>query len=160
MSTFTRKAILSPTFAMADKAASKKSMPPKTAHHETSSTEPSGDTLAPLQRIYADHASGLQKYVTRILRDLYRAEDVFQETMLRPWRHAEILESVFVARALARLRPAHREVLHAIFYADRTAVQAADVLGIPVGTVKSRTYYALCSLRVYLEDELSCSSAA
>jgi len=35
---------------------------------------------------------------------------------------------------------------------DRTVNQAAEVLGIPVGTVKSRVYYALRALRVALEE--------
>lgn len=33
---------------------------------------------------------------------------------------------------------------------DRTVNQAAEYLGIPVGTVKSRVYYALRALRVAL----------
>jgi RNA polymerase sigma-70 factor, ECF subfamily len=65
-----------------------------------------------------------------------------------------VVDSVFVARALARLSPAHREVLHVVYFADHTAVQAAKVLGLPVGTVKSRTYHALRRLKVYLEKEM------
>jgi RNA polymerase sigma-70 factor (ECF subfamily) len=64
------------------------------------------------------------------------------------------VSSGFVARALARLSPAHREVLHVVYFADHTAVQAAKVLGLPVGTVKSRTYHALRRLKVYLEKEM------
>jgi RNA polymerase sigma-70 factor (ECF subfamily) len=66
-----------------------------------------------------------------------------------------VVDSVFVARALARLSPAHREVLHVVYFADHTAVQAAEVLGLPVGTVKSRTYHALRRLKVCLEQMLS-----
>jgi RNA polymerase sigma-70 factor, ECF subfamily len=68
---------------------------------------------------------------------------------------ADVVESVFVARALARLRPAHREVLRAIYFDDRTAVQVAATLGLPVGTVKSRTFHALRRLKVYLEEEMA-----
>jgi RNA polymerase sigma-70 factor, ECF subfamily len=31
--------------------------------------------------------------------------------------------------------------------------EAAEVLGIPVGTVKSRVYYAMRALRVVLEEK-------
>jgi RNA polymerase sigma-70 factor (ECF subfamily) len=68
-----------------------------------------------------------------------------------------VVDSVFVARALARLSPAHREVLRVVYFADRTAVQAAEVLGLPVGTVKSRTYHALRRLKVCLQEEMLCS---
>lgn len=68
---------------------------------------------------------------------------------------AEVVDSVFVARALARLSPAHREVLRLVYFADRTAVQAAEELGLPVGTVKSRTYHALRHLKAFLEEEMA-----
>lgn len=68
---------------------------------------------------------------------------------------AEVVDSVFVARALARLTPAHREVLRVVYFADRTAVQAAEELGLPVGTVKSRTYHALRRLKACLEEEMA-----
>jgi RNA polymerase sigma-70 factor (ECF subfamily) len=61
--------------------------------------------------------------------------------------------SVYVARALATLTPAHRAVLHQLYFADRTCTEAAVVLGIPVGTVKSRLYHALRSLRLAIQEE-------
>ncbi|RJL30885.1 sigma-70 family RNA polymerase sigma factor [Bailinhaonella thermotolerans] len=62
------------------------------------------------------------------------------------------VESWAVAEALADLRPEHREVLIETYYRGRSVKQAADVLGIPQGTVKSRTYYALRALRLALEE--------
>jgi len=50
------------------------------------------------------------------------------------------------------LSPAHREVLNETILGDRTVNQAAEVLGIPVGTVKSRVYYALRALRLVLDE--------
>jgi RNA polymerase sigma-70 factor, ECF subfamily len=70
---------------------------------------------------------------------------------------ATVVDTVFVDRALARLSPAHREVLRVVYFGDRTAVQAAEVLGLPVGTVKSRTYHGLRRLKVCLEEEMLCS---
>lgn len=67
--------------------------------------------------------------------------------------HTEhLLRSVVVADALNELSPAHREVLTETILRDRTVNQAAEVLGIPLGTVKSRVYYALRALRVVLEE--------
>ena len=60
------------------------------------------------------------------------------------------LESWLVADALAALTPAHREVLVQTYFSGRTVAEAAGELGIPVGTVKSRTHYALQALRIAL----------
>ncbi|MFC8433515.1 sigma-70 family RNA polymerase sigma factor [Streptomyces sp. NPDC057253] len=63
-----------------------------------------------------------------------------------------MLSSMVLHKALETLTPAHREVLQATFFADRTTQQAAQDLGIPRGTVKSRVYYALRSLRLALRE--------
>jgi RNA polymerase sigma-70 factor, ECF subfamily len=60
------------------------------------------------------------------------------------------LESWLVADALSALSPAHREVLVETYFRGRTVSEAAEVLGIPAGTVKSRTHYALQALRLAL----------
>ncbi|ACY97560.1 sigma-70 family RNA polymerase sigma factor [Thermomonospora curvata] len=64
----------------------------------------------------------------------------------------DLLRSVVVSEALRSLSPAHREILNETFFRDRTVNEAAKALGIPVGTVKSRVYYALRALRVALEE--------
>ena len=63
-----------------------------------------------------------------------------------------LLRKVLVAEALQSLTAAHREVLNETILRDRTVNEAAEVLGIPVGTVKSRVYYALKALRVVLAE--------
>ena len=63
-----------------------------------------------------------------------------------------LLRKVLVAEALQALSAAHREVLNETILRDRTVNQAAEVLGVPVGTVKSRVYYALKALRVVLAE--------
>jgi RNA polymerase sigma factor (sigma-70 family) len=63
-----------------------------------------------------------------------------------------VLRKVVVAEALASLSSAHREALTETVLRDRTVNQAAEALGIPVGTVKSRVYYALRALRVAMEE--------
>jgi RNA polymerase sigma-70 factor (ECF subfamily) len=64
----------------------------------------------------------------------------------------EALERWLVSDALATLAPAHREALLHTYYAGRTVTEAATVLGIPVGTVKSRVFYGLRALKLALEE--------
>jgi RNA polymerase sigma-70 factor (ECF subfamily) len=63
-----------------------------------------------------------------------------------------VLMTVTVAQVLDSVWPAHRAVLVEVYLHDRTAAQAAAVLGIPVGTVKSRLHYALQTLRGNLDE--------
>jgi RNA polymerase sigma-70 factor (ECF subfamily) len=62
------------------------------------------------------------------------------------------VEAWTVAEALNRLSAAHREVLVECFYRGRSVAEAAARLGVPPGTVKSRTHYALRALRLALEE--------
>jgi RNA polymerase sigma-70 factor (ECF subfamily) len=58
----------------------------------------------------------------------------------------ERAELAVVAEAIRSLRPGHREVLGLVFGADLTLADAAEVLGVPVGTVKSRLAAARTAL--------------
>ena len=62
------------------------------------------------------------------------------------------LESWAVADALAALRPDHRRVIIETYYRGCSVAEAAATLGIPSGTVKSRTFYALKALKLALEE--------
>lgn len=64
----------------------------------------------------------------------------------------ELLLSWVVAEALTRLSVEHREVLVECYYRGRSVADASRRLGVPPGTVKSRTHYALRSLRLALEE--------
>ena len=148
------------------------------------------------------HARALWGYVLRMTGDRGRAEDVVQETLLRAWRHPEVIErgseatrawllrvarnlvvdewrsarwnrevstgeppeevdadrvdgllqSWLVADALARLSPDHRAVLVETYYRGRSTAEASRSLGVPEGTVKSRSHYALKALRLTLQE--------
>ncbi|GAB7052451.1 sigma-70 family RNA polymerase sigma factor [Catenuloplanes indicus] len=74
------------------------------------------------------------------------------------WRHESrfrtsgdpadrVATAMLLSTAVGRLRPEYRDVLIQLYYLDRTAAQAADALGIPVGTVKSRAFHGLNALR-------------
>lgn len=151
-----------------------------------------------LTALYERHQQALLHYALRLTDgDRQHAEDVVQETLLRAWQHADILEpdealrwlytvarnvaiSAYhrgtrnhvvevaidrdgpltsddelervletwqVLEALRTLSANHRTVLVELFYRRRSVAEAAAVLRIPVGTVKSRSHYALRALR-------------
>jgi RNA polymerase sigma-70 factor, ECF subfamily len=56
-----------------------------------------------------------------------------------------------VRTALGALKPEHRQVLVEVYYRGRSVAEVAALLGIPEGTVKSRTFNALRALRVVLD---------
>lgn len=62
------------------------------------------------------------------------------------------LSAMVVADALADLSADHRAAILETYLRDRTVSEAAKVLRIPPGTVKSRVYYALRALRRALRD--------
>jgi RNA polymerase sigma-70 factor, ECF subfamily len=61
------------------------------------------------------------------------------------------VETSHVRDALWSLSDAHRAVVVETYYRGRTVAEAAEVLQIPQGTVKSRLYHALRALRRELE---------
>lgn len=151
-----------------------------------------------IRSLFDEHGRALLAYATRLTGDRSAAEDVVQETLLRAWRHPDVLvngkgsvrgwlltvarniitdrararaarptevaespathpvehdyadqvvNSVVVLEALDKLSADHREVLVEIYFRGRSISEAAESLGIPPGTVKSRSYYALRALR-------------
>jgi RNA polymerase sigma-70 factor (ECF subfamily) len=157
-----------------------------------------------MQRLHDEHAGALWGHCLRLTNhDRARAEDVCQETLLRAWRNAslldesqgsvrawlftvarnivideartkrarsevsmgelpeparpqddsdELLMTWIVADAVSQLSPEHRAVLQECYFKQRPVAEAARRLGIPEGTVKSRTHYALRALRLALEE--------
>jgi RNA polymerase sigma-70 factor (ECF subfamily) len=156
-----------------------------------------------MRALHDEHAQALWTYALRLAGgDAGRAQDAVQETLLRAWRHPEVLDPTrgsargwllrtvrnvliddwrsrkarpevvtddlpevaspdtadtavqgwLVADALRRLSVPHREVLVECFYRGASVTEAADRLGVPPGTVKSRTHYALRALRLALEE--------
>ena len=57
-----------------------------------------------------------------------------------------------VTAALARLSPSHREVIRLAHYGGLTMREIAGKTGVPIGTVKSRTSYALRHLRLIFDE--------
>jgi RNA polymerase sigma-70 factor (ECF subfamily) len=64
----------------------------------------------------------------------------------------QLLLGWVVAEAVTRLSAEHRAVLLECYYRGRPVAEAARRLGVPEGTVKSRTHYALRALKLALEE--------
>jgi RNA polymerase sigma-70 factor (ECF subfamily) len=62
------------------------------------------------------------------------------------------LDRIVVTDALDSLSREHRAVIVETYYRGRSVAEAAQVLGIPPGTVKSRCYYALRALKLALAE--------
>ncbi|HEY5833107.1 MAG TPA: sigma-70 family RNA polymerase sigma factor [Streptomyces sp.] len=62
------------------------------------------------------------------------------------------LRLMTISDALQDLSAAHREALVETYFRGRTVTEAAEELGLPPGTVRSRVFYALRALRNALEE--------
>jgi len=154
--------------------------------------------------LHQEHAPALWGHCLRLTGyDAARAQDVCQETLLRAWRHPEVLsrpagsirswlftvarniaidewrsrqlrpevvtdtppeeamggdevdrllEAWVLAEAMSGLSVEHRQVLRECYLQEHSVAEAASRLGVPEGTVKSRTHYALRALRLVLEE--------
>jgi RNA polymerase sigma-70 factor (ECF subfamily) len=83
-----------------------------------------------------------------------RAEDTAAELIDVPvsGQLDRALETWQITEALRTLSQDHREALIETYFRGRSVAEAAAILGVAPGTVKSRTYYALRSLRSALEE--------
>ncbi len=80
-----------------------------------------------------------------LVADVPEAADVADRT-------DQLLQSWVVAEALATLSPQHHAVIRECYYTGASVAEASQRLGVPEGTVKSRTHYALRSLRFALQE--------
>jgi RNA polymerase sigma-70 factor (ECF subfamily) len=69
-------------------------------------------------------------------------DDSFENALLR-WQ---------VTAALERLTPEHRQVIRLAHFQGLTLREISERTGIPLGTIKSRTSYALRGMRLALEE--------
>ena len=58
----------------------------------------------------------------------------------------QLVDQDAVREAMTALPERFRSVLVEVYFRDRSVAEAAQLLGIPPGTVKSRTFYALRAL--------------
>ncbi|WSU53837.1 sigma-70 family RNA polymerase sigma factor [Streptomyces sp. NBC_01092] len=109
-------------------------------------------------------AEALRPWLFAVIRNLvidgYRVRQARppEEGEPSPWslpvsdRVDQSLTRQVVIEALRELSPMHREVLLHVHYMGRSVSETARLLGVPPGTVKSRTYYAIRALREGLRE--------
>jgi RNA polymerase sigma-70 factor, ECF subfamily len=164
-------------------------------HH----TNPPRTRSESMNELWQIHHQVLRRFALKLtLGNHYRADEVIQETLVRAWRHPEVVDghartirpwlftvarnvatdlwrtqsrhddiiqshpqdrpnavdgidqamtAMEVRAALAQLTSEHRQVITEIYYLGRSVTEVADLLNIPEGTVKSRTYYGLRHLK-------------
>lgn len=151
-----------------------------------------------IRAVYEQHGQAVLAYAVKLTGDRAAAEDVLQETLVRAWRHSEVLvngkgsvrgwlltvagrivvdrararaarpkevaesptqppterdhadqviDSMDMFEALQKLSEEHRKVIVQLYFRDCSLLEASAALGVPEGTVKSRSYYALRALR-------------
>ncbi len=73
-------------------------------------------------------------------------------TVATPDSVNKAMEQIMIGEALVRLSPEHRQVIKALYFDGLTVAEAADRLELAIGTVKSRSYYAVRALRVLFDE--------
>jgi RNA polymerase sigma-70 factor, ECF subfamily len=114
-------------------------------HHTAGSLRPWLFTVA--RRVLVDHHRRTNARPQEVDGTHIDACAVAVEDQIEP-----MLASVVVSDALASISEAHRNVLRELYFRGRSTEEAAKALGIPRGTVLSRSYYALRALRSALEE--------
>jgi RNA polymerase sigma-70 factor (ECF subfamily) len=79
-----------------------------------------------------------------------RHEDVDQEDVLEIADDAETPEQALDRRrtsdilraCIAKLSPAHREIINLVYYHEKSVEEVGAIIGIPQSTVKTRMFYA------------------
>lgn len=70
-----------------------------------------------------------------------------------PHPDVEITDRLSLLAGLAQLSPEHREVIVAVQWEGLAYDQLSERTGVPVGTLRSRMYYGLRTLREILREE-------
>ena len=121
-------------------------------HRKLGSYRGTGSVRSWLLRVVANQA---KNHVRGRIRRI-RREDRHAGLILRVEEGADLaagrhMENITVAAALEKLPPDDREVLGCRFVAELSEAETAEVLDVPIGTVKSRTSRALVKLQLELE---------
>ncbi len=60
--------------------------------------------------------------------------------------------SAILRACIAKLSPAHREIIDLVYYHEKSVEEAGAIIGIPQATVKTRMFYARKHLGALLKD--------
>jgi RNA polymerase sigma-70 factor, ECF subfamily len=98
--------------------------------------------LTVARRIAIDHIRAARVRVAEV------GDEHLEERTARTEDAAQrVIDRIEVRAALASLPETSRRMLVGTYFEGRTVAEMAGALGIPEGTVKSRTFYAMMSLR-------------
>lgn len=120
-------------------------------------TEDRGPVRAWLMRV--THNVVVDQYRKRQTRPA-EVEMTESEAVSVPSPADAVVDAIVVRSVVDALPEAHRNTVVEIYFADRTATDAAKVLNIPVGTVKSRLHKALRVLRAELPEAAALESTS
>lgn len=95
----------------------------------------------------------------RIVIDDWRKSRVRREVItdepperIQPDSAEQSVNRRIVISALGRLSRQHQEILLECYYKDSTVAEASIKLGVPPGTIKSRTHYALRAFKIAVDE--------
>ena len=82
--------------------------------------------------------------------------ETIEATVADPADNAEVIlekkyQGEVVRDALTKLSPEHREIIDLVYYHDKSVDEAAEILGVPSATVKTRMFYARKKLAVQVQ---------
>jgi RNA polymerase sigma-70 factor (ECF subfamily) len=77
--------------------------------------------------------------------------DVDERSAVQTDHSESVVNTIVVLDALDQMSADHREVLVELYYRGRSMTEAARCLGVPPGTVKSRSHYALRALHAVID---------
>ena len=95
--------------------------------------------------------------IDRVRAEAARPAEVAEDPDTQPTErdHADLVAtSVTVQAALRELSEEHRVVLEQLYLRGPQPRRGGGTLGVPTGTVKSRSYYALRALRAAMQREV------
>ena len=80
-------------------------------------------------------------------------DEVIEATVADSADNAEVVlekkhQGEMLRDALTKLSPEHREIIDLVYYHEKSVDEAAEILGIPAATVKTRMFYARKKLAV------------
>ena len=83
-------------------------------------------------------------------------DEVIEATVADSADNAEVVldkkhQDEMLRDALTKLSPEHREIIDLVYYHEKSVDEAAEILGIPAATVKTRMFYARKKLAVQVQ---------
>ena len=112
-----------------------------------------GRDMGAFRTLYERHAGWLAIRLARRCNDRDLVADAIQDTFVAVWQKPQGFRGDGdIGQALARLSPEMRAVIQAVVLDGLSAKEAAQLLQVPVSSVKTRLYRAKAHLRAALAE--------